>query len=122
MITPSTFKVRFPEFDSVDDARIQLFLDDAELILNSAYWGDKLDLGTSYYTAHALASAPGAEGGSSAGTTGPVSARAVDGASVTYGSSAPVAGSQGEAYYLSTSYGQKYLALVKSLGVAAQIA
>lgn len=121
MITPSTFKVRFPEFVSEEDARIQLFLDDAELILNSTYWGDKLDLGTAYFTAHSLAVANRMAEGGSAGTTGPVSARAVDGVSVTYGSSAPVAGSQGEAYYLSTSYGQKYLALVKSLGIAAQI-
>lgn len=118
-VTPATFKTRFPEFVSEDDARVQLFLDDSELILNSAYWSDKLDLGTNYLTAHYLALANKTAGGTaSVGISGPIAARAVDGASVTYAAGAAPK-DQSDAYYLQTTYGQRYLALRKTLGVPA---
>lgn len=116
MIDPATFKIRFPEFDSVLDARIQLFIDDAELILNEVYWGEKFDLGTSYYVAHELTRGTKTEAGSSL-SSGLVASKAVDGVSISYTNKTPTADDEG--YYASTSYGQKYLALRKNLGVPA---
>ncbi len=116
MIDPATFKIRFPEFDSVLDARIQLFIDDAEIILNEVYWGEKFDLGTSYWVAHELTINEKTGAGSSS-SSGLVASKAVDGVSISYTNKVPVA--DDEAYYSSTAYGQKYLALQKNLGVPA---
>ena len=117
-ITFVTFKTRFPEFDSVADARIDLFLADALIILNEVFWGTKYDLGVSYYTAHKLALAIGTEASrGKSGAGGPVSSRSVDGASVSY--STRTAGSAKEAYYSQTQYGVEYWSLLKSLPVAA---
>lgn len=115
-IDPASFKIRFPEFDSVADARIQLFIDDAVIVLNSVYWGDKYDLGLHYLTAHLLTLGTKTEAGSST-SVGAIASRAVDGASVAYTNVQPT--DVGDAYYMSTSYGQRYLALRKTLGVAA---
>ena len=119
-VTPTTFKVRFPEFASETDARIQLFLDDAVLILNEAYWDVKYDLGVNYYTAHklALANKTEASGGSgSSGGGGRVSGKAVDGVSISYAVFTPDDGT--EAYFAQTAYGREYWALMKSLPIPA---
>ena len=119
-VTTSSFKIRFPEFVSVDDARIQLFLDDALIILNSVYWGVKYDLGVNYYVAHKLALAIKAEnagGSGSAGGGGAISGRSVDGTSVSYATATPKDGQ--EAYYNQTSYGREFWALMKTLPIAA---
>jgi hypothetical protein len=120
-VTPSTFKVRFPEFASEADARIQIFLDDAVVILNETYWGTKYDLGVAYHAAHALFMANQTASGGS-GVFGPVSNRTVDGTSVSY--AVPQQGSNdtdSDAYYNLTSYGQKYLSFRKTLGVPAHV-
>jgi len=119
-VTPASFKIRFPEFSSVDDSRIQLFLDDAIIMLNEAYWGDKYDLGINYFTAHKLALAIKAEaagGSGGSGSGGAISGKAVDGASVTYAVATPMDAK--EAYYLSTSYGREYWNFLKSLPIPA---
>ena len=119
-VTIANFKIRFPEFDSVDGARIQLFLDDALIILNSVYWGAKYDLGVNYFVAHKLSLAIKAEnagGSGSAGGGGAISGRSVDGTSVSYATFTPESGK--EAYYNQTSYGREYWALMKSLPIPA---
>lgn len=117
-IDPASFKIRFPEFDSVADARIQVFIDDAVIILNSVYWGDKYDLGLNYLTAHYLALGTKSEAGSIT-SNAPIASRSVDGTSTSY--SVPVAKDIADAYLASTAYGQRYLALRKTLRVAACI-
>lgn len=116
MITTATFKTRFPEFASVDDARIQLFIDDATNILNEAYWSVKYDLGLSYLAAHMLALGEKSSGGAT-GSNGLVASRSVDGASVSYTNATPE--NSGDAYYMSTTYGQRYIALRRTLQGAA---
>ena len=118
MITPASFKIRFPEFVSEKDARVQLFIDDTVLLMNTVSWGAKYDLGQSYMTAHFLAVGNDSEAGNDAGT-GPIAAKSVDGASVSFGGS--VAKNQWESSYATTVYGQRYLALVKTLGIAALV-
>lgn len=115
-IDPASFKIRFPEFDSVDDTRIQLFLDDAEVILNPVFWGDKYDMGQAYLAAHFLVIGTNSEAGSTSPSSG-VASKSVDGVSISYNN--PTPNSEADAYYLSTSYGQRYLALRKTLGVPA---
>lgn len=122
MITPTEFKTGFPEFSTELDARIQIFIDEAEIVLNEEYWGTKYDLGAYYYTAHLLAMANGATaaGGSGGGSGGPVSGKSVDGVSVSYATgSTGGGGSSGSVWLTSTSYGQRYLELMNNLGVPA---
>lgn len=120
-ITVSDFKVRFPEFATQDDARIQMFLDDAYLLLNECYWGDHYELGIYYRTAHYLSSAikTEASGGSGGGGGGPVSSKSVDGSSVSYATYSP--SSSDDAFYSSTPYGVTYLSLSSRLPIAAAI-
>lgn len=113
---PASFKVRFPEFASVDDARIQLFIDDSVIILNPTYWGNRYDIGICYYTAHLLAVGIKSEAGSS-NSTGAISSKSVDGVSISYAMSAPK--NDADSFLNSTQYGQRYLTLRKTLGVPA---
>lgn len=50
-ITVAQFKLRFPEFDTVPDARVQLFIDDSVLCFDPNMWGACLDLAQSYFVA-----------------------------------------------------------------------
>lgn len=118
-ITPADFKIRFPEFDSVDDSRIQLFIDDSVLILNETYWGTKYDLGLYYLTAHYLTVATRMANGNSDDASSSVTGKAVDGTSVTYGS--PVINDGSDDFYNASAYGKQYLALRKNLGVPAYV-
>jgi hypothetical protein len=115
-ITPASFKTLFPEFAAEDDARIQIFIDEAVTVLNESYWGTKYDYGLYYYTAHTLALATITEDGS-IGSMGLIGSKGVDGTSISYTNATP--NSQSENYWASTSYGQKYLQLMDSLGVPA---
>ena len=121
--TAALFKARFPEFASVADARVELFLADAALVMDTTIWGDVYDLGQSYLTAHylSLAESSAASGGSTA-VSGPVTGRTVDGVSVTYGTSTAIGTSSNAAYWQQTVYGQRYATLLKNLGANVLIA
>ena len=122
---PTQFKARFTEFDSVLDPRIQIFLDDAALVMDESVWGDAFDTGQAYLAAHylALATRSSVGGGGGAGVSGPITGRTVDGVSTSYGSSQSVGGanSQTAGYYNLTQYGQRYLVLMKNLGAMMSI-
>jgi len=115
MITPEWFKNRFNEFDLVSDIKIQIFIDEATTILNKLFWGKKYDLGLGYLSAHFLTLSNQTNTGN-VEAAGAVTSKAVDGVSVTLG--IPVGENQSEAFYSSTVYGQRYLTLRKTLGVA----
>lgn len=123
-ITPALFKIRFPEFDSVDDARIQIYIDDSVLIVNENYWGVKYNLGLYYLTAHYLALAISNEaivssGPAPPGLTGPVSSRSVGDSSISY-SNNPADGDASK-YLSQTSYGAHFLYLMQTLRIAAYV-
>lgn len=111
-----TFKARFPEFDSIDDLRIEIFIEDSLLVLNEATWGTIYSLAVCYLTAHYLALGQASLSGDS-GTTGPVASQAVDGTSISFNSFSPT--SEFSSFYNSTQYGQRFYTLIKSLGVMA---
>jgi hypothetical protein len=115
-VTPADFKERFPEFDSVSDTRVQLFLDDAALELDEGRWGDLYDKGLSYLTAHLLyigeqSSAGQGEGG------GPLSTKAVGDVSLSFGSYLTT--DNKAAVFNATSYGQEYYRLMMMVGMGA---
>ena len=114
MPSPSDFKTRFPEFDSIDDPRVQVFLDDAALIV-SANFRDYQDVATLYLAAHFLALSESTSSGDSS-STAPVSSDGVDGVSTSY-AVAQVESSH-EQYLTSTQYGQRYIMYKKKIAVA----
>ena len=114
-ITTAEFKTRFPEFASVADDRIQLFIDDSVVILNEPFWDTKYDLGLHYLTAHYLVLGTKSEDGATTGS-GPMTGKTVDGVSLSFGLATTDDGT--DDYYNQTIYGQRYLSLRKSLGVA----
>lgn len=114
-ITPTEFKARFPEFATIADARIQIFIDDSELEMSESYWGDLFARGQSYLTAHLLALGEQSATGASGGTAGPVTSKSVGGVSVSFGG--PTITDSTEGYWLTTSYGQEYWRLLQQIGL-----
>lgn len=105
MASVADFKVRFPEFDSLVDARVQLFLDDAALLMSdTAKWLDFYDVAHSYYAAHFLIAAQFTLMGD-AGVLAPISHKEVDDVVIkkAIGNVNPSAGD-----ILSTAYGVRY--------------
>lgn len=113
---PTQFKARFPEFNSIEDARIQIFIDDSLLVLNEATWGTLYSLAVCYLTAHYLSLSEASAGGDD-GTVAQVASQAVDGTSISFNSFAPTSDMQ--SFYNSTQYGQRFYTMIKSLGVMA---
>ncbi len=78
MASVADFQLRFPEFCNVDDDRVQLFLDDVALIMNSeAKWLGFYDVAQMYYAAHFLTIAHHTESGDS-GAFAPIKKQEVD--------------------------------------------
>jgi hypothetical protein len=117
-MTPTEFKDRYPEFTSIDDSRIQLFLDDAALELDSSLWGNWYDRGLAALAAHFLSlSIKAGSAGGSAGSVGPVASRSVGDVSVSFGMYSGGAAGTSDDFYKSTVYGQDYLRLMKLVGI-----
>ncbi len=102
--TPANFKIRFPEFVSESDSRIQLFIDDATSVVNANC--PNSDLMITYLTAHLLTSANATEGGNT-DSIQPIASESVGDVSRSFGGTA---GDASDGYY-STAYGQRYLDL-----------
>lgn len=118
MIAPNllNFRVLFPEFDSIDDVRIQLYIDDAIDELNKRNWGGCWGKAALYYAAHQLQLSIDriSGGGGSGSQSGKLTSASADGLSVGFAQS-PASGSSEWAYWLSlTPYGQAFLALANS--------
>jgi len=102
LITSTNFKIRFPEFTSTADAKINLLIDEAYLSIGSKY-GKFQDTAVLYFVAHNLVIETNGLNAMSA----TVSSQSVDGVSVSY--AMPTTINEINAYYGSTGYGQKYL-------------
>jgi len=106
MASVAEFQTRFPEFSTVADSRIQLFLDDAALnMADPVKWLDWYDTAHSYYAAHLLVVADNTEGGD-AGAIAPVKHQEVDDVVIksAIGELSPTADD-----LYSTSYGKRYV-------------
>ena len=102
MITSTNFKIRFPEFTSILDIKINLLIDEAYLSIGAKY-GKFQDTAVLYFVAHNLVIETNGLNAMSA----TVSSQSVDGVSVSY--AMPTTINEINAYYGSTGYGQKYL-------------
>ena len=111
MITPSNFKTRFAEFNSVDDSLIQMLLDEAYILITENKYLDTMIL---YYTAHNLVIQQSQSSGDS-GSVATVASESVDGVSTSYAN--PAIDNPTVSYYMSTSYGQKYLEYKRALSI-----
>jgi hypothetical protein len=78
MTSVADFQTRFPEFAMVNVDRIQLFLDDAALIMSSKpKWLEFYDVALQYHAAHLLVCAEATESGDSTALA-PVKKKEVD--------------------------------------------
>ena len=113
MITPTTFKIRFPEFATELDARILLLIEEAELFVTTAY-GKYQDIATSYLTAHLLSVSNSTSSGNTNGLKN-VASKSVEGVSVSYEASTDL--NQNSSFFNTTSYGRYYLSIKAKLSV-----
>jgi hypothetical protein len=115
--TAAEFRARFPEYasDPPSDATIEVYIADAALFVDECAWGTKYELGILYYAAHLLTLALESASGAAGGVSGAVASRAVDGVSVSYTNAQPK--DQSEAWFNSTTYGQRYLNMLQTLGL-----
>lgn len=114
--TPTEFKARFPEFSAVDDPRIQIFIDDALLVIKEPIWNSLYSLGVCYLAAHYLSLSEKSSAGNG-GSVGNVASKGVDGVTISYNTANLTTIDQ--SYYFSTQYGQRFYSMIKSLGVMA---
>jgi len=78
MADVASFNLRFPEFCDEDDKRVQLFLDDAALLMDSPNkWLDFYDVAHEYFAAHLLTVGTLSLSGDT-GPTGPIRKQEVD--------------------------------------------
>jgi hypothetical protein len=109
MADVALFRARFPEFDDAvgyPDARIQLFLDDAALLMNEeSKWLSFYDPAQSYYAAHLLVVGEATENGD-VGVRAPVKKKEVDDVVIEKAIS-DISPTMSDLY--STSYGKRYL-------------
>lgn len=119
MATPTVaqIKARYPELASIPDATVQLAIDDAVPWFDVDRWGSFYAQGFAAFVAHMLTVDKTAATGGAGGTSGPVSSKTVGDASISYATPTDI--SQGDAYYMRTAYGQRYLMLRKMVGTGA---
>lgn len=105
MASVADFKIRFPEYVNHDDARIQLFLDDAALRMKSPdKWLEFYDVAHAYLAAHLLFTGEQTLLGDGA-VAGPISHQEVDDVVIKQ-ALADVRVDMDELF--STSYGKRY--------------
>lgn len=120
MITIADFRMRFPEFEDTSeypDGRIQIFLDDAVCLMGTdenRWCGTcKYDQALAYLVAHLLFVATGSEAGATSANAGPITQKTAGGVSVTRGAATKTR-SDGDDFYMSTVYGQRFITLRNS--------
>lgn len=115
-LTPADFKIRYPEFDSVLDARVQFMLDDAALEVSEARWGTLNEKGVMLLAAHLLSiDQDNNDSDDDSGGEGNLASKSIG--DVSYSFSKATSESSSDDWYLSTSYGSEYLRLKKRVGM-----
>jgi hypothetical protein len=115
-ITPADFKIRFEEFESVPDSKIQFWLNDALLEVGESAWSELYEKGVFLLAAHLLSlDLSNQDEDESGGATGNVTSRSVGDVSVSFAKA--TSDSSSDDWYLQTSYGTEYLRLKKRMGM-----
>lgn len=118
----STFRQIFPEFadtSAYSDAQVNFYLTQGRLMLRSDRWGDLLDQGLQYFTAHQLVLArqrakTALSGATPGETEGAVSSKSVDSVSVSFDTQSVVLNEGG--HWNLTTYGVQFLQLARMVG------
>lgn len=123
----ATFRAIFPEFDTVADATVLIFIDDAEEMLSAAAWGKCYPRAALNYAAHNLAISQGlAASASQQGDnvvipqSGKLQSGSEEGISFAFEASTANKSAAGE-WWSQTPYGQAYLALQRQCLSRAQL-
>ena len=113
-MTAADFLNKFPEFQSVDETRIELGLNEAKLQVVEKIWGRFYEIGVLHLAAHILAmqGALNTEATNNPQPLREISSKAVGSLSVSYTSGKTGFESESGSYYL-TKYGQRFLELKK---------
>lgn len=121
LIEPARFKLLLPEFASVDDARLVVFIEKADPYFDVCRWGDLLEDGVLMLVAHTLSMADlrAKQAANPLGFANAMSqtGKKVGDVSVTRDAGLMAKG-QDEDLYL-TPYGQTFLALRRQVGLGA---
>ena len=109
-LTAADFKIRYPEFDSVADATVEMFIADAEQELSEECWGDLYERGVFALAAHFLyLDQQRQAAGSGGGIVAPAQSRSIG--DVSWSFALNTVDSNGDQYYGSTQYGQEFMRL-----------
>lgn len=111
MVTASSIKAIFPEFDSLTDATIDVYIAQAQRCVSETAWGSRYDDGVTYLTAHLLAMF--ALDSTTSGASGAVKRKkaGVNDLEVEYA----VSDSGESDSLMSTKYGRHYVSLRKKI-------
>ena len=101
------FRIRYSEFEEVDDKTLSLFFLDAKKELSKSRWGNLYERGLLALVAHLLYLRNQSSKGQ---PNNPIASKSVDSLSVGYASSG---GKPTDNIYNTTAYGQEYLRLRK---------
>lgn len=96
-------------FASVPDADVQRWLDYAERMLDSTFWGDCYDDAVTFHVLHNVQNF--VLTGGAGGAAGEISSVSVGSVSVSYATS----GTESASAYGSTAWGRQYLALLRAI-------
>ena len=121
-VTAASFRATLPEFANTSvysDAQVGFWLVEAGMMLPAARWGDVLDMGITYRTAHNLALArrdaiATQAGGVPGNVLGIETSKAVD--KVSKSSDANSVAVTGAGLWNSTSYGIRFVQLARMVG------
>lgn len=113
-VTASSIKTKFPEFASVPDATITVWIAEAERNHNAECWDGKSDDGLSYMVAHFLAAFPSTDTSSQGLGAGPLTGDR-QGQEAASWSPLTVPKIFAKDDFGTTKYGRRYLSLRDSL-------
>nr|DAS52370.1 MAG TPA: head to tail adaptor [Caudoviricetes sp.] len=113
-MTAADFLNKFPEFQSVNETRIEIGLNEAKLQVVEKIWGRFYEIGVLHLAAHILAmqGALSNEANANPQPLREIGSKAVGSLSVSYTSGKTGFESESGSYYL-TKYGQRFLELKK---------
>ena len=112
-VTVETFKARFPEFADTDDARCQVYLDDATAMCSPDFWGNLLNLAISYLAGHMVSVSLKSEEDSGDPKAQGIIRERIDVLEVAYSDSLIAESARNE--YKGSPYGQRYLGLLQRM-------
>ncbi|BBE09717.1 Uncharacterized protein MCB1EB_1556 [Mycoavidus cysteinexigens] len=117
-ITPADVKARFPVLDAVEEAQLQLLIDDTRPFFNIDRWGAFYPRGACLLVAHFWSMQQKVDKGETAPVYA-VTARKAGEVQLSYASPSPL--EMQDAWLAATSYGQQYLSLRKQVGFGALV-